>query len=130
MLNRENWQQHNEQARRNLDFAQSFDWATTPYRDWVVSGIYYTALHKFEAYLAAVHNEHPLHNCDRAEILRRDEFDQIRKALKDLKNYSQNARYNFQLFTLADVQAMIDNELRTIEEWLRINTFEDDTEYV
>lgn len=40
--------QHRQQAEHNKAFVQSFDLDTSPYLDWVVTAIFYTALHLVE----------------------------------------------------------------------------------
>jgi hypothetical protein len=44
-----NTSEHLDRARHNIRFAESFDLATTPYLDWVVTAYFYAALHLVEA---------------------------------------------------------------------------------
>ena len=43
---------HHEQALNNVLFFQSFDLPSTPFRDWAVTALFYSALHFVDAYLA------------------------------------------------------------------------------
>lgn len=43
--------QHVARAKRNQRFAEQFDLATTEFRDWVVTGYFYSSLHWVDAYL-------------------------------------------------------------------------------
>jgi hypothetical protein len=44
--------EHLHRAEHNEESYLSFDLITTPYLDWVVNGIFYSALHYIESYLA------------------------------------------------------------------------------
>jgi len=73
-------QQHLVQAKHNEDFVNSFDLQTTPYLDWVVTGIYYAALHYVESYLA-LQGKHPRSDRYRDEVenLIRNELNAVRQ---------------------------------------------------
>jgi len=43
---------HKQQAQHNEEFIASFDLDATPYLDWVVTAIFYAALHFVDSYLA------------------------------------------------------------------------------
>ena len=43
---------HRQQAQHNEEFIASFDLDSTPYLDWVVTAIFYAALHFVDSYLA------------------------------------------------------------------------------
>ena len=43
---------HRQQAQHNEEFIASFDLDATPYLDWVVTAIFYAALHFVDSYLA------------------------------------------------------------------------------
>ena len=43
---------HLQQAQKNERFHQQFDLDTTEFHDWVITSLFYSALHYIDAYLA------------------------------------------------------------------------------
>ena len=86
--------EHLNQARHNHDFWTSYDPSTTPYVDWVVTGLFYESVHLIEAYLS-VYGEHSGGHPDRLRSIRRhrNEIGSIRQDYELLKTESENARY-------------------------------------
>lgn len=109
-------QQHLAQAHHNEDFINSFDLQTTPYLDWVVTGIYYTALHYVESYLA-LQGKHP-----RSDKYRDEMFQQLKDLrpiyadFRTLRDYSRGARYDIQKFSVVEVEGLIRNELNAVRQ--------------
>ena len=82
--------------------------------DWVVTGIYYAALHYIESYLALL-NRHPRSNEYRERMFQElKELTPIYPDFRTLKDYSQGARYDLQRFSRDEVEDMIKNELADI----------------
>jgi hypothetical protein len=109
-------QQHLSQAQHNEEFIQSFDLNTTPYLDWVVTGIYYAALHYIESYLA-LRNRHPRSNEYRERMFQEiEELTPIYPDFRALKDYSLGTRYDLQRFSKDEVEDMIRNELADIHD--------------
>jgi hypothetical protein len=86
--------EHERKARHDEQFALQFDLNTTPYRDWVVTALFYAALHYVDAYLAKRWNQHPpKHRTRDSTIGKEVELRKIYNEYALLKNDSINARY-------------------------------------
>jgi hypothetical protein len=94
---------HLAKAEHNERFAQHFDLATTPYRDWVVTSLFYSAVHYVEAYLATRGQHSTDHRVRDSQIYRDANLTQIYNEYNDLKNDSINARYYLYQFTPTEV---------------------------
>ena len=84
--------EHLFEAQTNEEFSRSFDVDTTTYNNWVATGIFYSALHLVEGYLAKKSNIHSTDHGRRITNVQThivDIYDQYR----ELKDISQNARY-------------------------------------
>lgn len=92
--------QHRQQAEHNRTFVQSFDLDTSPYLDWVVTAIFYTALHLVEWFLKTRgltgRRDHQLRD---AYIARMRELRPIYTDYTELKFQSEAARYECATFT-------------------------------
>jgi len=112
--------EHLRKAEYNERFYESFDLATTQYLDWVVNGIFYSALHYIESYLAT-HNTHPpIHAIRNAEI--RDDTNlglYIFRRFNSLKDDSEDGRYRLKEFTPGEIQQHIIPKLYEIKEYLQ-----------
>jgi hypothetical protein len=107
-------QQHLSQAKHNENFVKSFDLDSTSYLDWVVTGIYYAALHYIESYLALL-KKHPRSNEYRERMFQEiKDLTSIYPDFRTLKDYSQGARYDLQKFSKVEVEDIIRNELNDI----------------
>jgi len=112
--------EHLHKAEHNEDFYLSFDLNTTPYLDRVVSGVFYSALHYIESYLAT-QEKHSQNHADRNANLRDDPnlgIDIYRK-FNDLKNDSENGRYFMKSFTPGEIRQYIIPNLDGIKEYLQ-----------
>ncbi|MFZ0298040.1 MAG: hypothetical protein WAM13_06790 [Candidatus Sulfotelmatobacter sp.] len=97
---------HAAKAAHNETFVSSLG---DPYWDWAVSGVFYTALHYVEAYLATkrIHSgSHPVRdsNINRDSVLRA-----IYPDYRELKDESRAARYDVVPFTRDDLAKMQKN---------------------
>ena len=88
--------EHENKAQSNSQLWASFDFPTTPYRDWVVAIMFYESVHWIEAFLATkgLHSSgHP----DRARTISRlSELRLDQDFVSDygvLRTESENARY-------------------------------------
>lgn len=95
--------EHIEKAQHDEDFINSFDASSTPFRDWVVTGIFYAALHYVDSYLASI-NVHPGNHSVRDRWFREPELDPIFFQYRILKDESNLARYDVHQFGQQDVQ--------------------------
>lgn len=92
--------QHKRQAEHNKAFIQSFDLDTSPYLDWVVTAIFYTALHLVEWFLKSKgltgRRDHQLRD---AYIARMSELRRLYADYTELKFQSEASRYECASFT-------------------------------
>jgi hypothetical protein len=112
--------QHLHKAEHNEAFYLSFDLGSTPYLDWVVNGIFYSAVHYLESYLATQQKHSQTHGDRNANIrddpnLGRDIF----KKFNSLKDDSENGRYFIKVFTPGEIQQYIIPNLYAIKEYLQ-----------
>ncbi len=95
---------HVTQARHNRQFWTSHDLDTTRFRDWVVTGIFYEAVHWVEAYLATK-GDHPTTHGQRNHAMQLyKDLDAVLVDYDVLKTESENARYNCYLHNANDVR--------------------------
>ena len=114
-------QQHLEKAQHNENFFNSFELDTTPYLDWIITGIFYSALH----YIRAVASKYNFENIasygeldnlfNRLSILKKSP--PIYQDYRQLKDDSRDARYEVTKLNKKDVQELRD------QEFARIKTF-------
>jgi len=91
-------------VQHNREFLSTFDRDATPYLDWMVTVIFYTALHVIERYLAHK-GLHPTDHTARDAYLRRVRgFKFIWLDYRRLKDESIRARYEMASFTASEVQ--------------------------
>lgn len=92
--------QHLVQADHNRDFWYSFDFNSTPFLDWVVTGIFYEGVHRVEAFLDT-RGDHSDDHKQRLLAIGRypTEMGPIATDLEILKHESENARYRCYKYT-------------------------------
>lgn len=111
---------HLRKGEYNEEFYLSFDLDSTPYLDWVVNGVFYSALHYIESYLA-IQGKHPItHGIRNADIkddpnLGRDIF----RRFNSLKDDSESGRYLMKNFTPLEIRQFIIPELDNIKAYLK-----------
>ena len=119
--------EHIRKAEHNKSFADSFNWDSTPFLDWVVTGFFYSALHYVDAYLATVNGG--IHPHSHTGYGGRDSYvgkhlNQIYVDYRDLKQGSIDARYNMRNFTVDEVRndilPLFDNIKNTISGLLTL----------
>ena len=101
-----NRKDHIDKARHNERFFSSFDIDTTPFLDWVVNGIFYSALQYLDCYLAN-QNKHPGNHSVRNSEIRADPVGLGRSFFKQymhLKDDSEEGRYNMRVFVPDEVR--------------------------
>lgn len=101
---------HIEQARSNLAFTRSASFADGGYRDWFVTGLFYTAVHLIDARLADLFGNggHPRDHAERRDrldhLLRVSILPQVvHDSYNDLWDLSLKARYSCRPVTQSDV---------------------------
>ncbi len=95
--------EHKAKAAANEAFASTLD---APSWDWAVSGLFYSALHYVEAYLATknVHSgSHPVRD---SHIQKDTVLKTVYKSYRELKDESRTARYDVVQFSPVDVKRL------------------------
>jgi len=114
-----NTSEHLDRARQNVRFAESFDLATAPYLDWVITAYFYAALHLVEALLYARENLHSDNHAERREFIRdKGYLTAIQQPYRDLKEFSEQARYRLFPFTASEIRGKIIPCYRRIESYI------------
>ena len=108
-------EKHLAQARSDRQFWESQDLAATVFRDWVVSGIFYEAVHWVEAYLATKGDHSNTHGQRNRAMQRYGELDSVLTDYDFLKTESENARYSCYRHSTAEIQDDIVPTLGRIE---------------
>jgi len=93
--------QHIQQAEKNEVFFSSFDAGSTLYSDWAVTALFYAALHYVDACLGHL-NFHPVSHAQRTPLIRHY-LPQIFQWYRELKDESEQARYQLKMFTSQQV---------------------------
>ena len=99
---------HINWATHNRDFWTSIDLDNTPFTDWVLTGIFYEALHWVEAFLAS--KEHHSGNHPERSLNIRSHKSDLRPIQTDydtLKQDSETARYDCYKHTAEEVRQLI-----------------------
>jgi hypothetical protein len=111
--------EHLRKAEHNENFYQSFDFNSTPYLDWVVNGIFYSAVQYIESYLA-IQGKQPKTHAERNVDIRDDKKLglYIFKKYSSLKDDSEGARYYMQKFTPGEIHLII-SQLYDIKDYLK-----------
>jgi len=106
-------------AKHNRDFWMSFELTSTPFVDWVVTGVFYEAVHWVEAFLA-VKGQHSDTHGQRSWAMRRfaSELSSIQIDYDTLKLDSENARYRCYKYTSQDVEKDLIPLLEGIENYI------------
>ncbi len=108
--------EHLARARQNLRFAESFDLDSTPYLDWVVAAYFYAGLHLVDALLYQREKIHGGHHETRSRYVRQKSYlKQISRAYHELKDHSENARYELLTFTRIKIENVVIPLYRAIE---------------
>ncbi|KPJ65246.1 MAG: hypothetical protein AMJ45_05405 [Syntrophobacter sp. DG_60] len=115
-------EQHLKKAEHNERFFNHLDLDTTLFLDWIVTGIFYSALH----YIRAIASMYGFENIasygeldklfDRLSILKRN-LD-IYQDYRQLKDDSRDARYEMIKFVKVEVQDLRDQEFSRIKSFV------------
>lgn len=102
---------HLKKAQHNESFVKSFNLNSTPFLDWVITGMFYSALHYMEAYFAKQKFHSPDHRTRDSNIQRDSNLRKLFVAYSELKNFSVNARYAIKEFVASDVKGTLQPHL-------------------
>jgi hypothetical protein len=115
--------EHLRQAQHNEGYLATFDLAATPYLDWAVTAVFYTALHYLRALMsslgyAGITSYGDMDKAfDRFAVLKQNPA--IYADYRSLKDDSWSARYNMWRPSPADVVDLRDNEFERIRSFVR-----------
>lgn len=115
--------QHLQKAEHNESFFGQFPVATTPFIDWVVTGIFYAALH----YLRAVASKYGFTNVSSyadmdqlfAQLVPLRRRADIWTDYRHLKDDSRDARYEMRRFQTHEVLDLQSNHFSRIRKFAR-----------
>lgn len=106
---------HRQQASHNEAFLAALDVDTTPFRDWMVTTMFYAALHHIESYLATKNVHLHTHLGRENLIWAVHELRPVYDSYQRLKHRSELARYEAVTFSAEQVRAMQTVELAHIK---------------
>jgi len=111
--------QHIERAKRNQQFAEHLDLGTTEFRDWIVVGYFYSALHWIDAYLVSI-NRPPGDNHGSRNTLTNTEREltPISRPYRLLYSYSRNVRYDLIDFSADRIRQDVIPKIHTVRSHL------------
>lgn len=117
--------EHIRKAEHNERFIDLFDIDTTPFLDWVITGIFYSAIH----YIRALAAKYGLINIssygDMDKLFNRiSVFKNNRTAYMDyrqLKDDSRSARYEMVKFSTPEVRSLKNEEFQRIKSFILAN---------
>jgi hypothetical protein len=109
---------HLRQAQHNREFSESLDPASYP--DWLATGLFYTALHYIDAFLATKSIHPGKHDVRDRCVARVQELRPLHDHYRALKDSSRTARYYPSTsFSLAHLQSLRNIHLERIRVGLR-----------
>ena len=105
---------HLSKAQHNKEFFESFDINKTKFRDWVVVGVFYTAIHYYEAYFANFGKHSRSHEISDDWILNDKGIEETYDDYRELKQYRWYASYRNKNFTPQEITNSIVPKLQNI----------------
>jgi hypothetical protein len=113
--------EHLKKAEHNEAFFNSLEIDKTPYLDWLVNGIFYSAIHYIEAYLA-IENKHSESHSARNIFIEEDPnlgrrfFRDLYRALRD---DCYGGRYLMRVFTPDEIKKYLIPNFEQIKQYLQ-----------
>ena len=111
-------QDHVRRAERNLAFYNSFALDTTPYRDWAVTALFYSALHYVDARLDAF-NIHPDNHPERGQAVGEKLSRRLYRSYRELQEKSEDARYRLIDLDSKSIRDLETGDFAAIREFVR-----------
>lgn len=111
--------EHLRQASKNEGFFESFHLDSTPYLDWVVTGVFYSALHYVDAYLASKSIDPRSHEERHAYVSREANLRFVEAEYLKLENQSRLARYECFRFRPGKVRELIDADFARLRDYIK-----------
>jgi hypothetical protein len=114
-------QNHLNKAKHNENYYQSFDIDKTIKLDWVVNGIFYSAMHYLDAYFA-IRTIHPSKHVERIRYINQDR--NLGRQFyvtwyRPLEQHSRAGRYDMRSFTALEVRQDIIPLLSGVKQHLQ-----------
>lgn len=113
--------QHSSQAEKNQRFFSQFDLNSTEFLDWMVTGVFYTALHLVDAYFATEGRHLTTHRSRQDAIAKHPVIQGVFEDYRELETTSRDARYNVRQFSTAEVNSLINDEFVSIRGLVLLN---------
>ncbi len=110
--------QHENQAQRNERFFQSLDKTVSVNREWIVTAVFYAALHWMEAYYDNQHGLHFKSHDARNQMVRWSRLPISREYLY-LYDASRHARYLMHRFTQQEVEDLINLSYKPVKDFVQ-----------
>ena len=107
--------EHLTKAQHNENFFQKLDTTTTDFRDWVVVGIFYAAIHYYESYFALEGKHAGTHNKAERWISNDKRICDTYFDYRELKQYRLKASYEDKKFTSEEIKRFILPKLENIK---------------
>ena len=109
-------QAHIKKALHNEEFAKSLNPETTPFRDWIAVGAFYSAVHFLEAFFATQNRHSDGHHIRDAMLLEFAVTQEIAPQFNELKQLGFKARYLSDPFTPGEIKNQVLPALAEIKE--------------
>jgi hypothetical protein len=111
--------EHIERAKHNQRFAEHFDVDSTEFRDWIVTGYFYSALHWIDAYLVRENKKSDEGHSTRNTLTNTEKpLNPISRPYRLLYSYSRNARYNLVDFTPQSIKKDVIPKVQQIRQYM------------
>ena len=112
---------HRQRAIENERFAtQRLDASLSDDRHWVVTALFYAAVHWVDAYLA-LSNTHPRNHQQRQSLIRSDpNLHAIHGSYRWLEDRSREARYDLIVFSEQDIQTLLSRQFVPLRDHLKV----------
>ena len=107
---------HLSKALHNEEFFKSFDLDKTKYRDWVIVGIFYTAIHYYEAYFSDSNKHSRTHDIADDWIAEDPKISDTYGDYRELKESRWYASYWSKIFTAQEIRDIILPKLYNIKK--------------
>ena len=99
--------EHLTKAEHNEKFFRSFDMNSTDFRDWIVTGVFYAAIHYYEAYFALKNKHSGSHGTADDWISNDEKISDTHFDYRELKQQRRKASYSKKSFTSDEIRNVI-----------------------
>ena len=106
---------HLSKAEHNEKFFNSFDVNNTNYPDWIIVGIFYSAIHYYEAYFALSEKHSGTHDTSDNWISNDSKISDTYNDYRELKQYRWFANYRAKFFSSKEIKESILPKFKNIK---------------